>query len=344
MSNHNTERNNPKTHKNLGNPPRHPGSFRKKDSEVFIGNLPLDVKEMEMVLLLKEFGVKSVKKCMSLCSSFVFLELASPEAVQLAVQCLNGSLVRGRRITVAVAEDRRPHEPAKINTGMPDLELVLCEELGLNSDPVPKADTQILTPSKQKALYAVPIEMRTSFLVHMLKDCFQEVSWLLSIAKVTGKVGLLVMDTIPQSPYFWAIHLTKECHQNMQKLFTALAEVESQVPFLIKQDVHQGTRCLAECVVGNEGNAWNRCWVLEKAEDLAMVFFVDFGHSATVPLNSLRKLDRDEFWKIKPLAQPFALQEGVFPPQVMMRQILEGKVVGQLQREPHILKFALEAN
>ncbi|XP_063002327.1 tudor domain-containing protein 10 [Elgaria multicarinata webbii] len=266
---------------------------------------------------------------------FGFLELTSPEAVQLAIQQLDGNLVNGRPLKVAVSEDRRVHQPPKINLEMPDLELVSYEEL----DPVPKAGTQSALPLKLKVCYAVPMEMRSSFLLHMLRDCFNNVGWLFSVAKVLGKVGLLVMDTIPQTPYFWAIHLTEECHQNMLKLFTSLAEVESQLPFLAKQDVQRGTRCLAECIVGDEGKAWNRCWVLDKSEDLAVVFFVDFGCLSTVTLNSLRKLDKDEFWVINPLAQPFMLQEDVLPPQVMMRQILEGEVVGPWLKEPHILKF-----
>nr|XP_028564903.1 tudor domain-containing protein 10 isoform X1 [Podarcis muralis] len=344
MSNPGNERNNGKTLKKhvKAAPPRHPGSFKKKESELFVGNLPLDIKETELALVFREFGVKTVKKHKTTFNSFGFLELASADMVKLAIKRMNGSLVHGRRITVAVAEDRRPREPTNTDTEMPDLEPIPWEETGPKCDLSPKANTQTLDPPKLKILYAIPMEMRTSFLLQMLADCFKDVGWLFSIAKVVGKAALLVLDTVPQTPFFWAIHLTEECHQAMRKLFGALAESESCAPFLTKREVQQGTRCLAECIVGDEGHAWNRCWVVEKVEDLAVVFFVDFGRSATVPLNSLRKLDRDDFWAIKPLAQPFALQEEVFPPQLMMRKILEGKVVGPLQTERHILKFAIE--
>ncbi|XP_033030411.1 tudor domain-containing protein 10 [Lacerta agilis] len=345
MSNPGNERNNDKTLKKHVKPTplRHPGSFKKKESEVFVGNLPLDMKETDLAAAFREFGVKMVRKHNTACTSYGFVELASAEMVKLAIKRMNGSLVHGQRIVVAVAEDRRVRKPTKADTEMPDLEPIPWEETGPKCDPSPKADTQTLDPSKLKVLYAIPMEMRSLFLLQMLADCFRDVGWLLSIAKVAGKAALLVLDTIPQTPFFWAIHLTEECHKSMRTLFGALAESESSAPFLTKQEVQRGTRCLAECIVGDEGNAWNRCWVVEKVEDLAVVFFVDFGRSATVPLNSLRKLDRDDFWAIKPLAQPFVLQEEVFPPQVMMRQILEGNVVGPLTTERHILKFAIKA-
>ncbi|XP_053224683.1 tudor domain-containing protein 10 isoform X3 [Podarcis raffonei] len=344
MSNPGNERNNGKTlNKHVkAATPRHPGSFKKKESELFVGNLPLDIKETELALAFREFGVKTVKKHKTTFTSFGFLELASADMVKLAIKRMNGSLVHGRRITVAVAEDRRAREPTNTDTEMPDLEPIPSEETGPKCDLSPKANMQTLDSPKLKVLYAIPMEMRTLFLLQMLADCFKDVGWLFSIAKVVGKAALLVLDTVPQTPFFWAIHLTEECHQAMRMLFGALAESESCAPFLTKKEVQQGTRCLAECIVGDEGYAWNRCWVVEKVEDLAVVFFVDFGRSATVPLNSLRKLDRDDVWAIKPLAQPFALQEEVFPPQLMMRKILEGKVVGPLQTEQHILKFAIK--
>lgn len=43
----------------------------------------------------------------------------------------------------------------------------------------------------------------------MLRDCYKDLSWLAVIAKTYGDVGLLVTDCLPQTPYFWAIHLTE---------------------------------------------------------------------------------------------------------------------------------------
>ncbi|XP_053133319.1 tudor domain-containing protein 10 isoform X2 [Hemicordylus capensis] len=338
MSRHTTEWSNSKTRKKLvkANPPRHPGPFMKEESKVYVGNLPPDIKEEEIARLFKDFGLKSVKKFQGSASkSFAVVDLATPEAVQLAIHQLNGNAVNKRQILVSVWEDRR--RPLKSSSmEMPELEPVPFEELGLKHALAPKFRPQTPPPLQPTVQYAVPLEMRSSFLLHMLKDCFQDVAWLNTVPQVHGEVGLLVTDALPQTPYFWAIHLTEEHHQSMLKLFTALAKVESQVPFLAKQDVQRGTRCMAECILGNEGGAWNRCWVLEKFEDQAVVFFVDYGRSATVPLNSLRKLDSNEFWKIHPLAQPFVLQEECFLPQVAIRQVLEGRVAGLSQMEQWI--------
>ncbi|XP_063172912.1 tudor domain-containing protein 10 [Candoia aspera] len=265
--------------------------------------------------------------------------MESPEAAQLAIQLLNGHPVKGRLISVAFSENKKPHELPKTSAQMPDLEVIPYKEFGL-----PAGGPHISPSLKQRVCYSVPMEMRSSFLLHALKDCFGDAKWLLSVANVAGEVGLLVTDTFPLMPYFWAIVLSEERHQTMQKLFIALAEAESRLPFLAKHEVWRGTRCLAECDIGEEGSAWNRCWVLDLMEDLAVVFFVDFGRCANVPLNSLRKLEGDQFWEIRPLAQPFMLEEDVFAPRMIRRQILEGKVKGPFQWEPHVLKFALKAD
>ncbi|XP_019381085.1 PREDICTED: tudor domain-containing protein 10 [Gavialis gangeticus] len=227
---------------------------------------------------------------------------------------------------------------------MPALEKVPEEELGLSSAGAEARFLQPTTPhavKHEQVRYAVPMEMRGSFLVLMLRDCYKDLSWLAVIAKTYGDVGLLVTDCLPQTPYFWAIHLTEERHLHMQQLFGALAQAEEQQPYLAKQEVKRGTRCLAQCVLGADSRAWNRCWVLDKVEDLAVVFFVDFGCSATIPVSSLRQLDKDYFWAIWPLAQPFMFQEAILPPRCIVQQVLRGKVVGPSPTEPHILQFAV---
>lgn len=57
---------------------------------------------------------------------------------------------------------------------------------------------------------------------------------------------------------FWGLLTVQECCESMQKLFTALAVAESRLPFLAKEEVQRGTRCLAQCDIGVEGSAWNR--------------------------------------------------------------------------------------
>ncbi|XP_050786770.1 tudor domain-containing protein 10 isoform X1 [Gopherus flavomarginatus] len=335
----------PKSHKPNGKPQqlKYSGVVKKKDSEVYVGNVPPEMTEEDILLLLRDFHPQHIKRCHSGLRSYAFVDLSSSEQVQAAIQRFNGHLVNGRRLFLSrTGADNGRKAPAETQSTMemPALERVPRGELGLSHA---KAETQTLQPAPPDAArqicYAVPMEMRGSFLALMLKDCFQDLNWLVSIAKLHGEAGLLVTDALPQTPYFWAIHLTEESHSNMHKLFCQLAEEESKQPYLTRQAVQRGTRCMAECILGEDGAAWNRCWVLEKVEDLAVVLFVDFGRSATVPLNSLRKLDEDDFWDIKPLAQPFMFQKEIVSARPMVRQILRGKVVGPSRLEPHILTF-----
>lgn len=52
--------------------------------------------------------------------------------------------------------------------------------------------------------------------------------------------------------------MMQECCKSMERLFKALAEAEAGLPFLAKQEVQRGTRCLAQCDIGDENSAWNR--------------------------------------------------------------------------------------
>ncbi|XP_023964328.2 tudor domain-containing protein 10 [Chrysemys picta bellii] len=335
----------PQPHKPNGKPEqfKYSGVVKKKNSEVYVGNVPPEMKEEDILLLLRDFHPQRIKRCHSGLRSYAFVDLGSSEQVQAAIQRFSGHLVNGRRLFLSrtgTGNGRKDPAGTQSTVGMPALERVPRGELGLSQA---KAENQTLQPAPPDAVrqicYAVPMEMRGSFLALMLKDCFKDLNWLVSIAKLHGEAGLLVTDALPQTPYFWAIHLTEESHSNMHKLFCQLAEEESKQPYLPKQAVQRGTRCMAECILGDDGAAWNRCWVLEKVEDLAVVLFVDFGRSATVPLNSLRKLDEDDFWDIKPLAQPFMFQKEMVSARPMVRQILQGKVVGPSRLEPHILTF-----
>ncbi|KAJ1080918.1 hypothetical protein NDU88_001107 [Pleurodeles waltl] len=198
------------------------------------------------------------------------------------------------------------------------------------------------TQKTKKACYAVPLEMRGFLLVNLLKDCFQDLNWLAFISRRSGDAGLLITDTVPNSPFFWAVYLTEEMHLNMLKLFRSLAEAESKQPLLQQKDVKSGTRCLAKCNLG-DGDAWNRCWVMEVIEELALVFFVDFGRSATVLASSLRALENKTFWTVPPLTQPFMLQDGVFHSENIVGSILKGKLNGRSHSESHILEFIMNA-
>lgn len=62
-----------------------------------------------------------------------------------------------------------------------------------------------------------------------------------------------------------------------------------------------------------------RCWVVDRVDAWAVVLFIDFGQSATVPVQCLRSLDGDDFWTIPPLTQPFMLENGKMPSDLLPR-------------------------
>ncbi|XP_074246286.1 tudor domain-containing protein 10 isoform X2 [Saimiri boliviensis] len=195
------------------------------------------------------------------------------------------------------------------------------------------------TEKPRAAFFAVPLEMRGSFLVALLRECFQDLSWLALIHSIRGEAGLLVTSIVPKTPFFWAMHITEALHQNMQALFSTLAQAEEQQPYLKESAVQRGTRCLAEYRLGDYGCAWNRCWVLDRVDTWAVVMFIDFGQLATVPVQSLRSLDSDDFWTIPPLTQPFMLEKDILSSYEVVHRILKGKITGALNSESHILKF-----
>ncbi|XP_011507461.1 tudor domain-containing protein 10 isoform X7 [Homo sapiens] len=195
----------------------------------------------------------------------------------------------------------------------------------------PKAPVDLCETEKLRAaFFAVPLEMRGSFLVLLLRECFRDLSWLALIHSVRGEAGLLVTSIVPKTPFFWAMHVTEALHQNMQALFSTLAQAEEQQPYLEGSTVMRGTRCLAEYHLGDYGHAWNRCWVLDRVDTWAVVMFIDFGQLATIPVQSLRSLDSDDFWTIPPLTQPFMLEKDILSSYEVVHRILKGKITGAL--------------
>ncbi|XP_054527745.1 tudor domain-containing protein 10 isoform X7 [Pan troglodytes] len=204
----------------------------------------------------------------------------------------------------------------------------------------PKAPVDLCETEKLRAaFFAVPLEMRGSFLVLLLRECFRDLSWLALIHSIRGEAGLLVTSIVPKTPFFWAMHITEALHQNMQALFSTLAQAEEQQPYLEGSTVTRGTRCLAEYHLGDYGHAWNRCWVLDRVDTWAVVMFIDFGQLATIPVQSLRSLDSDDFWTIPPLTQPFMLEKDILSSYEVVHRILKGKITGALNSASHILKF-----
>ncbi|XP_072404896.1 tudor domain-containing protein 10-like isoform X5 [Chiloscyllium punctatum] len=188
--------------------------------------------------------------------------------------------------------------------------------------------------------YAIPLEMRSLALVQMLTSCFKDIGWMAESRKVHGDVGLMVMDTFPHMPYFWAMNLIPETYVKMCQLFNTLSVVTQEQPFLKEEEVRRGQRCVAE--FPGEGGEWNRCWIVDVVESRVILFYVDSGSTACVPASSVKSLDSDEFWTIPPLVQPFVLQQaGVMGNRKMDGIILKGRIVGFHEAEPHILRFSI---
>ncbi|XP_053575759.1 tudor domain-containing protein 10 [Bombina bombina] len=171
------------------------------------------------------------------------------------------------------------------------------------------------------------------FITSMLKDCYNNLNWLAAIMNITGDSALLVTNIFPQLPYFWAVFLTQDKYLAMTNLFHRLAEIEAHQPYLLNNEVKRGTRCLAQCVlIDDEEGTWNRCWVVDMVSDFAIVFFMDYGMTANVPISSLRQLNSDTFWLTPPLAQPFMLKEGCCSID-LVRSIIKGKTNGFCSNE-----------
>ncbi|XP_032320049.1 tudor domain-containing protein 10 [Camelus ferus] len=319
--------------------------LKKRETEVYVGNLPLDVSEGEIRCLLKDFSPLHVHKIQNGCKCFAFVDLGSVQKVALAIQELNGKLFHKRKLYVNSNKrsPRRTPDVAKWPQELPVLEKSSGQ--GLARAPActqltPKASGDPRETEKPRmSFFAVPMEMRGSFLVLLLRECFRDLGWLATVHNISGEVGLLVTSIVPQTPFFWAMVVTETLHQNMQALFSALAEAEEQQPYLHDSAVRRGTRCLAEYHLGDYGRAWNRCWVLDRVDSWAVVMFIDFGRSTTVPVQSLRSLDSDSFWTIPPLTQPFMLEKNVLSSYKVIHRILKGKITGALNLESHILKF-----
>ncbi|KAI4579593.1 hypothetical protein MJT46_000961 [Ovis ammon polii x Ovis aries] len=339
--------------------------FKKRETEVYIGNLPLDISEEEIRCLLKDFSPLHVHRVQNGCRCFAFVDLGSMQKVALAIQALNGKLFHKRKLYVNSSNSGQNggwgeiRELYDFNSQEQGISFVSCpEQMLAKVDPhirfqrrpllkdllepllTPKASGEPCETEKPKtSFFAVPMEMRGSFLVLLLRECFRDLGWLATIPSIGGEVGLLVTSTVPQTPFFWAMHITETLYQNMQALFSALAEAEERQPYLQDSAVRRGTRGLAEYHLGDYGPAWNRCWVLDRVDSWVVVMFVDFGRSATIPVQSLRTLDSDDFWTIPPLTQPFMLEKGILSSNQVIHRILKGKITGALNLESHILKF-----
>ncbi|XP_037663548.1 LOW QUALITY PROTEIN: tudor domain-containing protein 10 [Choloepus didactylus] len=334
---------------------------KKRDTEVYVGNLPLGISEEELPYL--SSNPLHVHKIQNGCKCFAFADLGSVQKVALAMQELNRKLFcKGK---LYVNSNRRSPERtpdlAKVPWQLPTLEKFSGE--GFAKTPactqlIPKASVDSCETERPKIIFfAVPMEMegmgmslvlrmtlmlrpaqhppgQGSFLVLLLKECFHHLSWLPGVHSIHWDMGLLVTSVIPQTPFFRAMHITENLHQNLELLlFRALAEAEEHQPDLDGSTVQRGTHCLA-APPGDYRRAWNRCWVLNRMDNWAvLVSFIDLGRSATIPVQSPHSLDSDHFWAITPLTQTSMLQKDISSSYQVIHRILKRNITGAVKLE-----------
>ena len=86
------------------------------NNKLFIGNLPYTATEEELKEAFGQAGEVSTVKIVTDRQSgrskgFGFIEMASPEAAQAAIQKLNGAEYAGRTISVSEAKPMEPRAP-----------------------------------------------------------------------------------------------------------------------------------------------------------------------------------------------------------------------------------------
>ncbi|XP_043540041.1 tudor domain-containing protein 10-like isoform X2 [Chiloscyllium plagiosum] len=315
--------------------PKNSKGPRKKG--IYIGNLPSEIAEEQIQKLFAAFEPVTVRKIVSGLKCYAFVDVGDAENVALAISHLNNTIYNGRRLVVRELCESRGSERLTETTEveLPPLEKV-DKDLSLGNKTLCISRT---VKDGSQINYAIPLEMRSLTLVQMLTSCFKDIGWMTESIKVHGDVGLMVMDTFPHMPYFWAMNLTPETYVKMCQLFNTLSVVTLEKPFLKEEEVRRGQRCVAE--FPGEGGEWNRCWIVDVVESRVILFYVDSGSTACVPASSVKSLDSDEFWTIPPLVQPFVLQQGVMGNRKMDGIILKGRIVGFHEAEPHILRFSI---
>ncbi|XP_040267639.1 tudor domain-containing protein 10 [Bufo bufo] len=305
------------------------------ENRIYVDNLPTDATKEDLLLLFKRYRPVSVRREPHLEIRLGIVEVNTSDDVMRAVSHLNGTMFKGSRLRLAsVTSSRRLSENATSPPPGPALDGTL------NYEDCKAVKENVVTA---KNLLLIPVEMRGSFLAAMLKGCFQDLSWLAGIMNTRGELSLLVTNTYLCSQYFWAVPVREETYNTLSDICTRLVQAEPQLPCVTKDDVRRGTRCLAQCVLAEEDGTWSRCWVADVAGDAAVVFFLDYGVTDVIPINSLRTLDDDQYWSAPPMAQPFLLRQG---PEVsrLIGTVLRGRTSGSCSREQHIQKFCTYPN
>jgi RNA recognition motif-containing protein len=86
--------------------------------KLFVGGFPLDITELELVMLVSPHGdvdtIKIVRdKKTGTCKGYAFLEMTDKDGAERAVEALDGTAIGDRMLSVKITEDKPV--PAKKN-------------------------------------------------------------------------------------------------------------------------------------------------------------------------------------------------------------------------------------
>jgi RNA recognition motif-containing protein len=79
--------------------------------KLFVGGFPLDVTELQLVMLISPHGdVSTIKivrdKKTGICKGYAFLEMADKDGAERAVEALDGTSIGDRMLSVKINEDK----------------------------------------------------------------------------------------------------------------------------------------------------------------------------------------------------------------------------------------------
>ncbi|XP_063802902.1 tudor domain-containing protein 10 isoform X1 [Pseudophryne corroboree] len=307
----------------------------KLEHKLYVDNLSRDVTKKDLLLLFDSYNPLSVWRPQNSEKCIAVVDVTSDEDVIQALTHLNGTMFKGSCLTVVsmfneldgVTQSKtEPELPP-----MPALELVPQPDHGDCGDG--PADGRAHRNSSM-----IPAEMSGAFLVSMLKDCYSDLSWLEELVNLSGELALLVTHVYPGIAYFWGVIMNKETCVTLIDLCNSLVQVETQLPYLNKGDVQRGMRCLARVTFAGEERTLCRCWVNDVVSDNAVVFFVDYGLTEVLPVETLKPLNDAQYWHTPPMARPFLLLQGLATSD-LSGNIVKGRICSRCSRQWHIRPF-----
>ncbi|XP_069806231.1 tudor domain-containing protein 10 isoform X2 [Dendropsophus ebraccatus] len=293
----------------------------KKKNKIYVDDLRKDVTEDRLIMGPGERGLVPVCQEPQIETRFGGVEVVTSDAIRVGSPC-NGTMYKGSHLNQASGTSspkgsKRADGPPSPSEQVPGHTLTFE-----NSHTGQEQVTSVRNP------LLIPMEMSGPFLAEMLKGCFGDLGWLGDLVNTSKELSLLVTRTYPNTDYFWAVPITQEIYVTLSNLCLSLVQAKPGLPCLMKDNMQRVGRCMAPCVLmEEEEGTWSRCWVASVAAELAVVFFLDYGVTNVIPINTLKALDDDQHWGVPPMAQPFLLLEGP-DTDGLMGTVLKGRICG----------------